>query len=84
MNCGKFLKRWEYQTTLSASLEICMQVKKEQLELDREQQTGSKLWKEYDKAVYYYLAYLSYMQSTSWETLGSMKHNLESILLGEI
>ena len=42
VNCGKFLKRWEYQTTLSASWEICMQVKKQQLELDMEQQTGSK------------------------------------------
>ena len=41
-NCGKFLKRWEYQTTWSASWEICMQVKKQQLELDMEQQTGSK------------------------------------------
>ena len=42
MNCGKFLKRWEYQTTWPASWEICMQVKKQQLELDMEQQTGSK------------------------------------------
>ena len=41
-NCGKFLKRWEYQTTLPASWETCMQVKKQQLELDMEQQTGSK------------------------------------------
>ena len=41
-NCGKFWKRWEYQTTWSASWEICMQVKKQQLELDMEQQTGSK------------------------------------------
>ena len=41
-NCGKFLKRWEYQTTWAASWEICMQVKKQQLELDMEQQTGSK------------------------------------------
>ena len=45
-NCGKFFKRWEYQTTLSASLEICMQAKKQQLELDMEQQTGSKSGKE--------------------------------------
>ena len=51
-NCGKFLKRWEYQTHLPASWEICMQVKKEQLEVDMEQQTGSKLGKEYIKAVY--------------------------------
>ena len=41
-NCGKFLKRWEYQTTLPASWEICMQAKKQQLEPDMEQQTGSK------------------------------------------
>ena len=42
INCGKFFKRWEYQTTLPASWEICMQVKKQQLELGMEQQTGSK------------------------------------------
>ena len=46
-NCGKFLKRWEYQTTLLASWEICMQVKTQQLELDMAHQTGSKLGKEY-------------------------------------
>ena len=46
-NCGKFFKRWEYQTTLPASWETFMQVKKQQLELDMEQQTGSKLGKEY-------------------------------------
>ena len=45
-NCGKFFKRWEYQTTWPASWEICMQVKKQQLELGMEQQTGSKLGKE--------------------------------------
>ena len=49
-DCGKFLKRWEYQTTLPASWEIYMQVKKQQLELNTEQQTGSKLGKEYAKA----------------------------------
>ena len=48
---GKFLKRWEYQTTRPASWEICMKVKKQQLEVDMEQQTGSKLGKEYIKAV---------------------------------
>ena len=42
INCGKLWKRWEYQTTWSASWEICMQVRKQQLELDTEQQTGSK------------------------------------------
>ena len=83
-NCGKFLKRWEYQTTWPASWEICMQIKKQQLELDMEQQTGSKLWKEYVKAVYCHPAYLTYMQSTSWETLGWKKHKLESRLPGEI
>ena len=82
--CGKFWKRWEYQTTLPASWEICVQVKKQQLELDMEQQTGSKLGKEYVKAVYGHLAYLTYIQSISWETLGWMKHKLESRLLGEI
>ena len=51
-NCGKFLKRSEYQTTLPASYETCMQVKKQQLKLDMEQQTGSKLGNEYIKAVY--------------------------------
>ena len=62
-NCGKFLKGWEYQMTLPASWEICMQVKKQQLELDMKQQTGSKLGKEYVKAVYCHPAYLTYMQS---------------------
>ena len=46
INCGKFWKRWEYQTTLTASWEICIQVRKQQLELDMEQQTGSKQEKE--------------------------------------
>ena len=81
-NCGKFLKRWEYQTTLPASWEICTQVKKQQLELDMEKQTGSKSWKEYVKAVYCHLAYLTYKQSTSCEILGWMKHKLESRLPG--
>ena len=83
-NCGKFFKRWEYQISLPASWEICMQVKNEQLEHDIEQGTGSKLGKEYFKAVYCHPAYLTYMQSTSWEMPGQMKHNLESRLLGEI
>ena len=60
-DCGKFLKRWEYQTTFPASWEICMQVRKQQLELDMEQQTGSKSGKEYVKAVYCHPAYLSYI-----------------------
>ena len=60
----KILKEWAYQTTWPASWEICMQVKKLQLELDMEQQTGSKEQKEYVKAVYCHSAYLTYMQST--------------------
>ena len=83
-NCGKLLKRWKYQTTGPASWEIGMQVKKQQLELNIEPQTGSKSGKEYDKAVYCHPAYLIYMQSTSWEMLDWMKHKLESRLLGEI
>ena len=51
-NCGKFIKRWEYQTTLPASWEAWMKVKKQQLKPDMEQQTGSKLGKECIKAVY--------------------------------
>ena len=61
-----------------------MQVKKQQLEPDMEQQTGSKLGKEYVKAVYCHPAYLTYMQSTSCKMLGWVKHKLESRLPGEI
>ena len=61
-----------------------MQVRKQQLELDMEQQTGSKLGKEYIKAVYCHLAYLTSMQSTSCEMPGWMKHKRESRLVGEI
>ena len=61
-----------------------MQDKKQQLELDMEQQNGSKSGKEYVRAVYYHSAYLTYMQSTSREMPGWMKHKLESRLLGEI
>ena len=82
-NCGKFFKRWQYQTTWPASQEICMEVKKQQLQLDMEQ-IGSKSGKEYAKAVYCHLAYLTSMQSTSWEMLDWMKYKLESRLLGEI
>ena len=77
-------QRWEYQTTLPVSWETSMQVKKQQLEPDMEQQTGSKLGKEYDKAVYCHPAYLTYMQSTSCEMLGWMNHKLESRLPVEI
>ena len=61
-----------------------MQVKKQQLEPDMEQQTGSRLEKEYVKAVYCHPAYSTYMQSTSCEMLGWMKHKLESRFPGEI
>ena len=61
-----------------------MQVRKQHLELDMEQQTGSKSGKEYVKAVYCQPAYLTYMQSTSSEMLDWKKHKLESRLLGEI
>ena len=61
----KILKEMGIQTTWPASWEICMQVKKQQLELDKEQQTGSKLEKEYVKAVYCHPAYLTSMHSTS-------------------
>ena len=61
-----------------------MQAKKQQLEPDMEQQTGSKLGKEYIKAVYCHYAYLTYMQSTSCEIPGYMNYKLESRLLGKI
>ena len=77
-------KRWEYQTTLPASWEVCMQVKKQQSELYMEQWTGSKLGKEYVKVVYCHLTYLTYVQSTSLKMPGWMKHKQESGLPGEI
>ena len=61
-----------------------MQIKKQQLKQDMEQWTAPKLGKEYVKAVYCHPAYLTYMQSTSCEILGWMKHKLKSRLLGEI
>ena len=61
-----------------------MQVKKQQLDPDMEKQIGSKLGKEYVKAVYCHSAYLTYMQSTSRDVLDRMKHKLESTLQGEI
>ena len=76
--CAKFLERWEYHTTLPASWEICIQVKKQLLELGMEQRTDSKLKKEYVMVVYCHLAYVTYMQSPSWEMLDWMKHKLES------
>ena len=82
-NCGKFWKR-QHQTTWPASWETCRQVKKQQLKLDMEQWTGSKLGKEYVKAVYCHSAYLTYMQSISCKMPGWMKHKLETRLLREI
>ena len=78
MNCGKFLKRREYQITLLASWETSMWVKKLQLKPDLEQQSGSKLWKENVKSVYCHCA------CTSCEMLGWKNHKLESRLPGEI
>ena len=64
---GKFFKRWEYLSTSSVAWEKCMQVRKQQLELDMEQQTGSKLGKEYVKSVFCHPAYLTYIQSISYK-----------------
>ena len=61
-----------------------MQIKKQQLELDMEKQTGYKLGKEYIRVVYCHPGYLTYLQSTSYEMLGWMKYKLESRLQGEI
>ena len=83
-NCGKFLKTWEYHTILPTSWEICMQVKKQQLEPDLEQWTGFKSGKEYIKSAYCHSAYLSFMQSTSCKMAGWMKHKLDSGVPGEI
>ena len=80
----KFFKRWEYQTSLLVSWETCKQNKKQQLETDMEQLTGSELGKEYVKAVYCHPAYLTYMQSTSCKMPGWMKRKLESRLQREI
>ena len=73
----KILKEIGIPDTWPASWEICMQFRKQQLELDMKQWTGSKLGKEYIKAVYCYPAYLTYMQSASCEMLGWMKLKLE-------
>ena len=73
-----------FNHSTAAPWEICIQVRKQQLELDMEQQTGSSSGKEYIKVVYCHPAYLTYIQGTLWETLGWMKHKLESRLLGEI
>ena len=89
-NCVNHFKLWKILQEmgipdhLTCLWETCMQVKKQQLEQDMEQQTGCKLGKEYVKAVYCHPAYATYMQSTSWEMPHSMRHKLESRLLGEI
>ena len=75
-NCGKFL--WD------ENIRPPYKIKKQQLEPDMEQGTGSKLGKQYVKAVYCHPAYLTYMQSTSCEMLGWMTHKMESRLLGEM
>ena len=76
----KILKEMGIPDHLTCLLRNIMQVKKQQLEPNMEQWTGSKLGKEYIKAVYCHLAYLTSMQSTSWDMLGWMKHKLESRL----
>ena len=92
-NCGKFLKKWEYQTTLPASWDICMQVKKQQFELDMEKKRtehGTTDWFQIRKVVHQgcilscHPAYLTSMQSTSCEKPGWMKQKLASRLPGEI
>ena len=80
----KILKEMGKSDHLLYLWEICMQVRRQQLELDMEQQTGSKSEKEYVKVIYCHPAYLTYIQSTSCEMLGCMKHKLKSRLLGEI
>ena len=85
INCGKFLKRWEYHTSWLASWETCMQVRKQQLvRTGRGTIDWFQIGKGVCQAVYSHPAYLTYMQSTSWEMLGWMKHKLEPRLLGEI
>ena len=74
----KNFKVWLYQATLPLSQETYMQDKKQQLELDMEHQTDSKLGKEYIKAVYCHSAYLTSMQSISCKMPGWMKHKLET------
>ena len=83
-NLWKIIQEMGIPYHLTSLLRNQCQVKKQQLELDMEQQTGSKSGKEYDKAVYCLPDYLTYMQSTSCKILGWMKHKLESKVLGEI
>ena len=80
----KILNEMGIPDHLTCLLRTCMWIKKQRLELDTEQLTGSKLGKEHVRAVYCHSAYLTYMQSTSCEMLGWMTHKLESRFLGEI
>ena len=80
----KILQEMEIPYQLTCLLRNLMQVKKQQLELDVEQWTGSKSGKEYNKAVYCHPAYLTFMECTSCKILGWMNHNLQSRFLGEI
>ena len=84
LGSSNFLEEISSLSTLPASCETCIQAKKQQLELDMEQQTGSKLGKEYIKAVYCHPAHLTYIQSILCDMLGWMKYKLESRSMGEI
>ena len=87
INCVNHNKLWKILKEMGIPDHLtCLlrKVRNQQLELDMEQQTDSKWEKEYVKAIYCHPAYLTYMQSTSWETLGWKKHKLESRLPGEI
>ena len=83
INCGKLIKRWEYQTILPVSWETCMQVRKQQLGPCMEQVIGSRLRKEYDRVSYCHHVCLIYTLSTSWEMLGWMSYKLEARQAGE-
>ena len=83
-NLWKILQEMGIPDHVTCLLGNLYAVKKQQLELDMEQETGSKLGKEYIKAVYCHPAYLTFIQSTSCELHGWMKHKLKSRLLGEI
>ena len=77
-NCGKLLERWEYQTILPISWKTCMWVRKQQLEPCMEQMIGSRLRKEYDRAICCHPVCLTYMLSTSWKMPAWMSNKLES------
>ena len=82
-NSGKLIKRREYQIMLPITWKTCMQVKRKQLGWDMEQQTGSKLGKEYIRAVYCHPANLTFMQTTWCKMPSQMKHKMESRILTE-